>query len=118
MFRFIAGSVAIAFVPFVIFFAFWNFLSFHPFVATQLSLERWAGQAYAGRADRFLAECGRYDPRLTYMLRFGGCHFTNVEFDTDIKVNSFGLRDDEDSLKDPEVIVLGDSQAMGFGVED
>jgi lysophospholipase L1-like esterase len=108
----------VALVPFLIFFAFCNFLSSHPSVATQLSIEKWAQQAYAGRAERFLGECARYDPRLTYLLRPGRCHFANVEFDTELNVNSFGLRDDETSLKEPEVVVLGDSHAMGFGVED
>jgi len=111
-------SVAIAVVPFVLFFAFCNFLSSHPSVATLLSLETWAKQAYSGRADSFLAECARYDDRVTYLLRPGRCRFANVEFDTEVSVNSFGLRDDEESLNGPEVIVLGDSHAMGLGVED
>jgi hypothetical protein len=32
-------------------------------------------------------------------------------------VNRLGLRDDENSLNAPEVIVIGDSHAMGWGVE-
>jgi hypothetical protein len=32
-------------------------------------------------------------------------------------VNSLGLRDDENSLNAPEVIVISDSEAMGWGVE-
>jgi len=60
--------------------------------------------------------CARYDPQLTYTLRPGRCTFSNVEFHTDVFVNSRGLRDDEKSLNKPDIIVLGDSHAMGWGV--
>lgn len=67
---------------------------------------------------QFESECAQYDPELTYRLRSGVHRFSNREFDTILSVNSFGLRDDEDALVAPEVIVLGDSFAMGWGVED
>jgi hypothetical protein len=63
-----------------------------------------------------LPECARYDPGLFYTLRPGTCRFAAREFDTEIRVNSAGLRDDEASLTAPEVIVAGDSFAMGWGV--
>src|SRR5262245_15543584 len=118
MLRYMARSVAIAVVPFLFYFAFCNFLSSHPDAATALSMVGWAKAAYSGRADSFLAQCARYDARVTYLLRPGRCRFANVEFDTEINVNSFGLRDDEESLNAPEVIVLCDSHAMGYAVED
>jgi lysophospholipase L1-like esterase len=117
MLRFLAGSIAVALAPIALFFAFCSFLSSHPSVATWLSLERWAIAAYYGRADRFY-DCARYDARVTYLLRPGRCRFDGVEFDTALNANSFGLRDDEESLTRPEIIVLGDSYAMGHGVED
>jgi hypothetical protein len=61
-------------------------------------------------------DCARYDPDLTYTLRPGVCIFRNSEFFTKVEINSLGLRDDEASLRSPEVIVLGDSHAMGWGV--
>lgn len=61
--------------------------------------------------------CARYDGEVTYTLRPGEFRFANVEFDTGFRVNSAGLRDDEADLVQPEVIVLGDSMAMGWGVE-
>jgi lysophospholipase L1-like esterase len=60
----------------------------------------------------------RYDPELVYTLRPGVARFANREFDTQLAVNSRGLRDDEASLVAPEVIVLGDSFAMGWGVAE
>ena len=57
-----------------------------------------------------------YDGDLTYLLRPGEFAFTTLEFSTRYRVNSFGLRDDEESLHAPEIIVLGDSYAMGWGV--
>jgi hypothetical protein len=69
------------------------------------------------RAIQFEPECARFDPQLLYTLRPGRCTFSNREFSNDYLVNSIGLRDDEASLAAPEVIVLGDSQAMGWGVD-
>jgi len=64
-----------------------------------------------------LPQCAQYDRGLFYTLKPGECRFHNREFDTRIRVNSAGVRDDEASLRAPEVIVLGDSFAMGWGVQ-
>src|SRR5436309_11914338 len=66
---------------------------------------------------QFSPDCAQYDPRLGYRLRPGRCRFANREFATTYMINSRGLRDDETSLHEPTVIVLGDSYAMGWGVE-
>jgi hypothetical protein len=72
--------------------------------------------------DRNLAtisdECGVWDAELTYLLKPGGCTFSNTEFRTAIRVNSARLRGSEEALRAPEIIVLGDSYAMGWGVEE
>jgi hypothetical protein len=60
--------------------------------------------------------CTRYDSALLYTLRPGECDFRNREFDTRVAVNSLGVRDDEASLDAPQMVVLGDSYAMGWGV--
>jgi hypothetical protein len=59
----------------------------------------------------------RWDAELGYTLRPGEFRFSNTEFSTSYRVNSLGPRDDEASLHQPEVVVLGDSFAMGWGVE-
>ncbi|MDA1315213.1 MAG: hypothetical protein O2968_17920 [Acidobacteria bacterium] len=64
-----------------------------------------------------LPECAEFDPRLTYRLRPGACTFSELEFSTHYKINSLGVRDDEESLDAPEIVVLGDSFAMDWGVE-
>ena len=74
-------------------------------------------QHFDARMIQVLPECARYDTQLVYTLKPGHCIFRNREFSTDVYVNSLGLRDDEDSLKGPEIIVIGDSFAMGWGVE-
>jgi lysophospholipase L1-like esterase len=61
--------------------------------------------------------CAHYDKDLFYTLKPGSCTFANREFSTSISVNSLGVRDDEASLLQPQVAVLGDSEAMGWGVE-
>ena len=74
--------------------------------------------AWERRIVQFTPGSARYDDELTYRLRPGVHRFANREFDTTISVNSAGLRDDEASLAGPEIVVLGDSYAMGWGVED
>ncbi|MBI3262837.1 MAG: hypothetical protein HYZ58_06775, partial [Acidobacteria bacterium] len=66
---------------------------------------------------QFEPRCARYDPELAYTLRPGSCVFGNVEFSNAYRINRAGVRDDEASLEAPDVIVLGDSQAMGWGVD-
>jgi hypothetical protein len=77
-------------------------------------------RAYYLHHDRTLVqampECARYDPGLFYTLKPGSCRFAAREFDVGLRVNSAGLRDDEDALNAPELIVAGDSFAMGWGV--
>ena len=60
--------------------------------------------------------CAHYDPDFSYLLNPGKCTFSGREFQTEIFVNSMGFRDDEKSLRAPAVIVLGDSFAFGWGV--
>jgi hypothetical protein len=66
---------------------------------------------------QFEPSCSRYDRELTYTLRPGSCTFANVEFTTEVRANRLGLRDDDASLEAPDVIVLGDSYVMGWGVQ-
>lgn len=61
--------------------------------------------------------CGRYDPKLTYTFQPGVCSFRNREYSVSFMNNSLGLRDDEKSLHAPGIIVLGDSHAAGWGVD-
>jgi hypothetical protein len=63
------------------------------------------------------SRCSRYDERLLYTLKPGQCRFANREFDTHYRINAAGVRDADDALVAPEVIFLGDSFTMGWGVE-
>ena len=66
---------------------------------------------------QFDPQCARYDPGLAYTLKPGTCTFENIEFKNEYRINRVGVRDDDALLDAPEVIVLGDSHAMGWGVE-
>jgi len=65
---------------------------------------------------QFSPDCARYDAELGYTLKPGSCEFSATEFRNRYDINSAGLRDDEKSLKEPDVVVVGDSYAMGWGV--
>ena len=59
----------------------------------------------------------RFDAELLYTLQPGAFTFSNPEFSTQYVVNREGLRDNQRSLEQPEIIVAGDSYAMGWGVQ-
>jgi len=79
-----------------------------------------AYRSYYVNFDRGIVQydpaCARYDPDLFYTLKPGACTFKNREFSVEFRINSLGVRDDEQSVRAPEVVVLGDSGAMGWGV--
>jgi lysophospholipase L1-like esterase len=59
-----------------------------------------------------------WHPRLFYTLKPGVTgQFSNKEFNNTVAVNRLGLRDDDSSLQRPQIICLGDSYTMGWGVE-
>lgn len=66
---------------------------------------------------QFSPDCARYDSELGYTLKPGSCLFSGTEFSNRYNINSRGLRDDEKSLHNPDIIVVGDSYAMGWGVD-
>jgi hypothetical protein len=66
---------------------------------------------------QFDPRCARYDPGITYTLRPGTCTFGNIEFRNTYRINHVGTRDEEAALDAPAIIVLGDSHAMGWGVD-
>jgi lysophospholipase L1-like esterase len=65
---------------------------------------------------QFDPACAQYSATLSYTLKPGSCSFGGQEFMNRYDVNSLGVRDDEDALQHPEIIVAGDTFAMGWGV--
>lgn len=87
---------------------------------------RWQPQVFAAlryyhhgrdsRVPQHDSACIRWDPEVGYRLRPPGCTIVDREFTVHYAVNRQGLRDDEASLHDPAIVVVGDSYAMGWGV--
>ena len=81
---------------------------------------RTLARQYYGSFDRAIIQTDprfvRYDPELFYTLRPGRFLFTQREFAHEFRVNRLGLRDTDAALDAPEIVVLGDSVAMGWGV--
>ncbi len=65
---------------------------------------------------QFDKSASHFDPRLQYLFKPGVHSFNNLEFSSVLNINSAGFRDDEASLDYPEVLFLGDSYTMGWGV--
>ena len=67
------------------------------------------------------ANCIKFDKNLLYKPKSGVCNFKNAEFDTNLTFNEF-LRIHEgnntEKIKKTDLVVLGDSIAMGWGVND
>ena len=68
------------------------------------------------RLVQYVPEWARYDAQLAYTLKPCTFRAKGREFDVVFEVNSLGVRDDEASLRAPQVVVDGDSHAMGWGV--
>lgn len=80
-----------------------------------------AFMTYATQAEtniiQYNPESSVYNDSLFYTLRPSARFlYANPEFADSFYTNSQGLRDDEGSLDKPEIICLGDSHGMGWGV--
>ena len=60
---------------------------------------------------------GAYSPDFGYTLKPGTFVFTEIEFSNEYHINSLGVRDSEAALAAPEIVFLGDSFALGWGVD-
>jgi hypothetical protein len=64
-------------------------------------------------------ECVTLDDQLIYVPRIGSCRFVNPEFDTTLHFEETGrLRNSMPEEIAGGIVILGDSQAMGWGVHD
>ena len=91
----------------------------HPAAWYPAGLRRFLTTEYFNRRDivQLDERHARYDADLFYTLQPGAFMFENVEFSTQFVVNTLGVRDNQRSLTQPEIVVAGDSYAMGWGVQ-
>lgn len=66
---------------------------------------------------QFQEGCGQYHPDLGYTLKPGKFVFTEIEYSNEYRINALGVRDSEESLTAPEIVFLGDSYTLGWGVD-
>jgi len=98
------------------------FLTHHPEVLRHFSKKFRNSITYLYiQGDRkimhFQRGCGVYSSELGYTLAPGAFMFREIEFNNEYRVNSLGIRDEEQSLIAPEIIFLGDSFTLGWGVD-
>ena len=80
---------------------------------------------YAGFRNMWQTQrqCVEYDKELIYIPKIGSCVFKNLEFDTVMNYNQYGRTVSKNSIEknisnENAIAVLGDSQAMGWEVND
>jgi hypothetical protein len=62
-------------------------------------------------------DSGQYHPDLGYTLKPGKFIFTEIEYSNEYFINTLGVRDSEEALAAPEIVFLGDSYTLGWGVD-
>jgi hypothetical protein len=68
---------------------------------------------------RYQEECAAGDAQLTYKPVIGNCDFVNLEFDTTLSFDADGRKNSYPwDVGASRISVLGDSHAMGWGVND
>jgi hypothetical protein len=66
---------------------------------------------------QYMADCAQYDREVTYTLIPGRkCRVVGREYTVEYAGNRAGLRDSDETLSRPEIVVVGDSHGMGWGV--
>jgi len=63
-------------------------------------------------------DCIDYDQELIFVPKKTSCDFKNIEFETTLKFDDFGRFSNHPPNDNNGIVVLGDSHAMGWGVND
>jgi hypothetical protein len=75
-------------------------------------------ERYACDRVQFNPRSAGYDQLTTYRLKPNASFsFCNFEYSNKFTTNEIGLRDNNQSLANPEIICLGDSYTMGWGID-
>lgn len=64
------------------------------------------------------SECIKFNEKLVYVPAERSCKFQNIEFDTKVSFDANGRKQTHPSSNSKGIAVIGDSVAMGWGVND
>ena len=85
--------------------------------SVEKTLLSWKRRSYGATSNTWQTYCTQYDEDLLYRPKDGACRFANLEFETNVTFDSFA-RLDEIKQHRINILVIGDSHAMGWGVND
>ena len=63
-------------------------------------------------------ECVEFDKDLVFIPKNTSCNFKNIEFDTTVTFDEFGRHSNHPKSNKKGIAVIGDSHAMGWGMND
>jgi len=93
-------------------------LNISPFKNFQINFYNQVGYRNIWQAQK---ECITFDNELIYIPKIGKCIFQNPEFITELNFTDTGRyqeSNDKKNIKNNNIFIIGDSHAMGWGVND
>lgn len=118
-FKHITQSLSVILITYLLFALLLQFIVTNKFLSKHSSkIHHLSSVYYSFNINvQFHPNCSQYDSELFYTMKPGSCKFVTSEFAVTHHNNIYGLRDMRNDISQTEIITLGDSFTLGYGVE-